>query len=53
MTESNIQHIPRSNPVIPTSGVPESSGTEDRALHVRAGALRRDAGIRAGIPDGP
>ena len=57
MTVLNIQLIPRTNPVLPMSGVPESSetedraGTEDRALHVRAGSLRRDARIRAGISD--
>ena len=51
MTVLNIQLIPRSNPVIPMSGVSESSGTEDGTLHVRAGSLRRDACIRACIPD--
>ena len=48
---SNIQLIPRSHSVIPMSGVPESSGTEDGAWHVRAGSLRRGSGIRTGIPD--
>ena len=51
MTVLNIQFIPRSNPVLPMSGVSESSGTEDRALHGRAGSLRRDACVRAYIPD--
>ena len=51
MTVLNIQLIPRSNPVLPMSGVSESSGTEDRALHVRTGSLRRDVCIRACILD--
>ena len=50
MTVSDIQPVPRSIPVPLASGVSESSGTDDRALHASTGPLRRDADVRACSP---